>query len=294
VCTGCPACYPVTRGIPRFVEPENYAANFGRQWNEFRRTQLDSHSGVPISRDRFLHYTGFTRAIMEGRTVLDAGCGAGRFAEIALGLGAHVVAIDYSNAIDAARDNLGDDAQIDFVQADIARLPFADGAFSAAFSLGVLQHTPDPAESFASLARKVAVGGKLAVDVYPATWKNAFFAKYWLRPFMKSLPPERTRALVDRWFERLYAASRGLRAIPLLGHYMSYMVPVANYNGVYPLQPSQQREWALLDTYDMWAPAFDQPQTTGTLRRWFERAGFGNVEVFRSGFNVGRGVKAAA
>ena len=37
----------------------------------------------------------------EGKWVLDAGCGMGRFAEIALKIGAQVVALDYSNAVDA-------------------------------------------------------------------------------------------------------------------------------------------------------------------------------------------------
>src|SRR5688572_13217675 len=79
-CRTCAKTYPIKDGIPRFVAAENYAHNFGVQWNMFRRTQLDSHSGHPISRDRFLHYTGWTRADLEGKLVLDAGCGAGRFA----------------------------------------------------------------------------------------------------------------------------------------------------------------------------------------------------------------------
>ena len=41
-----------------------------------------------------------------GTRLLDAGCGAGRFAEVALSLGARVIAVDFSNAIDAARENL--------------------------------------------------------------------------------------------------------------------------------------------------------------------------------------------
>jgi len=43
---------------------------------------------------------------MKGKWVLDAGCGSGRFAEIALATGANVVALDYSSAIDACWNNL--------------------------------------------------------------------------------------------------------------------------------------------------------------------------------------------
>jgi hypothetical protein len=36
--------YPVR--IPRFAPESNYADNFGMQWNRFRQTQLDGHSGL--------------------------------------------------------------------------------------------------------------------------------------------------------------------------------------------------------------------------------------------------------
>lgn len=48
-CERCDAHYPVARGLPRFVGADNYAASFGLQWNLHRKTQLDSHTGLPIS-----------------------------------------------------------------------------------------------------------------------------------------------------------------------------------------------------------------------------------------------------
>ncbi len=94
---------PIIGGIPRFVRQESYAESFGFQWNRFRQTQLDSHSGRDISRDRFLTATGWQPESLAGKTVLDAGCGAGRFAEIALSFGATVFAVDYSRAVEACQ-----------------------------------------------------------------------------------------------------------------------------------------------------------------------------------------------
>ena len=34
--------FPIIAGVPRICDPENYASNFGTQWNSFRETQLDS------------------------------------------------------------------------------------------------------------------------------------------------------------------------------------------------------------------------------------------------------------
>src|SRR6185437_406575 len=85
------ASYPVRDFIPRFVPPSNYADNFGLQWTRFRQTQLDSYSGHAISATRFWRATGWSAAELADRWVLDVGCGAGRFAEVALAAGAHVV-----------------------------------------------------------------------------------------------------------------------------------------------------------------------------------------------------------
>ena len=91
--------YPIRNGIPRFVPQSNYADNFGMQWNHFRQIQLDSHSGLPISSDRFWLATNWTPADLKDQWVLDVGCGAGRFAEVALKAGAKLVALDYSMLI---------------------------------------------------------------------------------------------------------------------------------------------------------------------------------------------------
>ena len=42
----CRKNYPITNGIARFVEPDNYGASFGYQWNLFRKEQLDSREAI--------------------------------------------------------------------------------------------------------------------------------------------------------------------------------------------------------------------------------------------------------
>src|SRR5688572_9064622 len=59
-CQSCRATYRIVRFIPRFVPAENYASSFGFQWNKFRRTQLDSHTGLPLSRERFYFSSGWS------------------------------------------------------------------------------------------------------------------------------------------------------------------------------------------------------------------------------------------
>jgi SAM-dependent methyltransferase len=292
-CTRCESIFPIVNGIPRFVPPENYATNFGFQWNHFRQTQLDSHTGRPISRTRFLEQTGWDAEQLRGKRVLDAGCGAGRFAEVALSLGAEVFAIDYSSAVDAAASNLrlGENPRLHIFQADIYSLPFADESFEYVYSLGVLQHTPDVQRALRALIPFLKPGGKLTVDLYLRNLARWAHPRTWLRPVTVRMPGDRLFQLIQRWAPRLLAVSRAFQRVPLFGRYLSRAVPVANYHGVLPLDDHQLREWAILDTFDWLAPRYDQPQTPATLRHWLADPQLTGAEVFRSHHLTGRAVK---
>lgn len=286
--------YPIEDFIPRFVPASNYADNFGMQWNKFRQTQLDSHSGQPISADRLWKATGWTAPEIAGRWVLDAGCGAGRFAEVALRAGATVVALDYSSAVNACYANLAHFPNLHVVQGDIYALPLEKAFFPYVYSLGVLQHTPDVAKAFAALPPMVAPGGRLCVDFYEKSWKSLLTPKYWLRPITKRVRQDRLFAGLERWMPHLLSLSRALARLPLVGKSARHLVPVVNYEGVLPLSEVQHREWSLLDTFDWLAPAFDNPQTARTVDAWLRRAGMEQIEVLKAGHLVGRGIAGHA
>jgi 2-polyprenyl-3-methyl-5-hydroxy-6-metoxy-1,4-benzoquinol methylase len=281
--------YPIRNGIPRFVPESTYADNFGMQWNQFRHTQLDSHSGHPISADRFWSSTDWTPAQLAGQWVLDAGCGAGRFAEVALKAGANVIAIDLSNAVEACYANLRQYRNLHVVQANLYDLPFAPETFPFIYSLGVLQHTPDVGRAFNALPPLLRPGGRLCVDYYPKTWKSVLLPKYFLRPVTKRIPKPMLFSALQRIVPALLPVNRLLNAIPVAGLPLKRMVPIVDYFGDLPLNDQQHREWALLDTFDMLAPEYDNPQTFRTARRWMERAGMKDIEVLDQGLVVARG-----
>ena len=95
--------FPILHGIPRFVPASNYASSFGYQWNKYAELQLDSKNGTTFSKDRFFSITEWPKADLLGARVLDVGCGAGRVSEVVLRAGAHVVAVDLSQAVEACR-----------------------------------------------------------------------------------------------------------------------------------------------------------------------------------------------
>jgi SAM-dependent methyltransferase len=290
-CAGCSSRFPIIGGIPRFVRTENYAESFGYQWNRFRETQLDSHSGRHISRERFLKATGWKPESLSGKTLLDAGCGAGRFTEIALSLGATVFAVDYSRAVEACQANFPAHPNLHVIQANIYSLPFPEDCFDAVYCLGVLQHTPDPRRAFLALPRHLKPGGRIAVDIYQGGWRKALSAKYWLRPVTVRLPQENLFRVVERSMPVLMGLSRGASRIPVVGRFARRMLPVANYEGKYGLDRRQLQEWAVLDTFDMLSPQYDRPQTPRTLHRWTHEAGLQEIEIGKFGHLVARGRK---
>ena len=101
-CAGCGGTWPVRNSVPRFVpEEEDYAGGFGFQWQRWRLTQIDRLNGTTLTTDRLLTDTGWDRDWIAGRLIFDGGAGAGRFSDALAAMGARVVSLDMSIAIDA-------------------------------------------------------------------------------------------------------------------------------------------------------------------------------------------------
>lgn len=291
-CERCGRTYEVSRHIPRFVPAENYASGFGFQWNLMGQLQYDSHNGSTVSGDRFFDETGWPRD-MQGEKILEVGSGAGRFTEHAISTGALVVSLDYSGAVDANFRFNGHHPNVLIVQGDVYALPFRPGYFDRVCCLGVLQHTPDVAKSFRCLPEVLRPGGSLVVDVYRRLvwWKQLLVTRYWVRPITRRMRPQRLYEVCRRYISFMWPITGWLRKLPF-GASLSWSLLVADYRGVLPLEDDVLKDWALLDTFDMLSPAYDQPQTLETVRGWFEAGDFETSDV-QYGYNgiQARGVK---
>lgn len=284
--------YLISNSIPRFVPDSNYADNFGMQWNLFSVTQLDSHSGHPISSNRFWKSTGWTPNEIKDKWILDVGCGSGRFAEVALKAGANVVALDYSYAVDACFTNLKHYPNLHVVQGNIYEMPFKKESFDYIYSLGVLQHTPEVKKAFDALPPLLKSNGKLCVDYYAKSWKLIFEIRHWLRPVTKRIPQQKLFSILRVMVPILLPISYAISRIPLIGKYLKHLVPVVNFYDEFPyLTSEQQKEWSLLDTFDWLSPKYDNPQTRTTVKIWMDNLDFKNVEVLKLGHLVARGQK---
>lgn len=290
--------FPVTAGIARFVPADSYAAAFGRQWKRYPRTQLDSYTGHPLSRDRLRRCLGTDLwNDLEGKVVLEAGCGAGRFTEVLLERKALVQSIDLSCAVEANAANFPESTQHRIAQADILQLPFAPEQFDVVLCLGVIQHTPNPEHTIAALARQVKPGGYLVIDHYTGNLKDWISywcsSRAWLRLVLKRLPPP----VAMQWVERLVAAFLPLNRWAAASHQRWIMravgriSPVLSYYEVYPeLSDTLQREMAFLDSHDALTDYFKHWRNTVQIKSALQASGC-RVE---SCLLAGNGVEARA
>jgi SAM-dependent methyltransferase len=286
------AAYPVVDGIPRFVAPGNYADDFGAQWNRFPRTQLDSTSGLSISRDRLTRCVGGNLGRLRGQRVLEAGSGAGRFSEVLLGAGAVLDSFDYSSAVRANAANNGASDALTLVQADIRHIPFAAETYDWVICLGVLQHTPSPEESIAALWRMVRPGGHLVIDHYryrlrfalPTPIGDAGSVYRWL---ILRLPPSRREAAVKRvtdfWFPLHWRWRKSLTLQRIIRRFS----PLRFYYPDLPLRDREEHyQWSLLDTHDCTTDVFKHLRKPEQIHATLEALGATDIQVRIGGNGV--------
>jgi SAM-dependent methyltransferase len=278
--------FPVINGVPRFVEEHNYTDNFGFQWNKFQKTQIDRESkNSNFSKERFFTATNWDKEDLSNKDVLEAGSGAGRFTQIVLDhTKANLYSIDYSDAVSANyRNNAHHADRLKLFQASIYGMPFPDNSFDKVFCFGVLQHTPDFRKSVQCLVDKAKPGGEIVVDFYPIKgWYTKISAKYILRPFTKKIPHEKLLAKIEKNANGLIKTYNFFDKIGLamVAH---RFIPMCDINRTLPANLSKEelREWVILDTFDMFSPAYDDPQRISTVKRWMQESG---AEVTFAGF----------
>lgn len=157
-----------------------------RYWDQRAREYGNSHRGYkaicsygsPYLYNKYIDLVqkkGFYRMLktagIQGKAVLDIGCGVGRWCRILAKKGAQVTGADISaEMIKYARENTNE--QVRFVNASVAGIALPEASFDIITSVTVLQHVTDTEEfqkSIRNLVRMVKPHGKLLIlEVAPS------------------------------------------------------------------------------------------------------------------------------
>jgi SAM-dependent methyltransferase len=275
LCKKCNKSFLINDFIPRFVETDRYVDSFSFEWNVFHDVQIDILNNTSESEDTFKYKTRFRKEDVKGKVFLDAGIGAGRFAEVVSRWGGEVIGFDLSFAVEAAYKNIGKRQNVHIVQADIFKPPFKGEAFDHMYSIGVLHHTPDARKAFESLIPFLKKGGAFAVFIY----ERGIYHRYsdlWRKVTVKL--PLRVMYIISAIAIPLYY----IHKIPFLGAALQFAFPTANW---------QKWRWRWLDTFDWYTPKYQWKHTYPEVYRWYKENGFQNMELFDYPVCI-KGVKA--
>lgn len=231
---------PYTRQADRIVEGQGVQVSVFESRNETNRDAATVHSfgaewkkfaTFPAGELDLIGREYFDIVPLEEwreYSVLDAGCGSGRWARFLSQHVAFVEAVDPSDAAFSAAAVHHDLQNVRFTCAGIEELPFADGSFDAVVCLGVLHHLPDPVGGLSNLVRKLRPGGTMVLYVYYALddagrlRRTLFKGVDGVRRFVSALPGPLKRLVSDLLAFAVYlplvtAARAASRVHPGLG-----------------------------------------------------------------------------
>jgi SAM-dependent methyltransferase len=240
--------------------------SFGYEWTAFHMIQPED--------EKFWqrYFADVDLDELRNRIAIDVGCGKARYTRFTANHVKAVIALDGSDAVRSAVNNLRGMPNSLVVKATIESMPVAASSFGLVSCLGVLHHLADPRSGFERVAALVEPGGLLLLYLYSRPAKRGLRAG--------ALAAAR---LFRRWTVRMPHPLLKKISVPIAlllyccfvlpGHYGRRLgvsglarLPLAFYHGR-PLRSL----W--LDTFDRLSAPIEHRYLWRDLESWFTSAG---------------------
>lgn len=221
---------------------------------------------------------------LAGQTILDIGCGMGKYLKVVSEYAKMVVGLDLSDALVRARSLVKDRPNVHLVQGNILQPPLKSGFADFAYSVGVLHHTPDTHAAFLRSASLVKPGGKLAVWLYPKE-KDPNPYSDWLhrvqddllRPITCRMPPRILRMFCAILGRLTFVRDRAAARHQATQSRLAYLI--AKYAGAVAVGRHRDPEIAAFLNFDWYSPQYRSYHLEEEVEQWYREAGFDNVRI---------------
>ncbi|HIL37346.1 MAG TPA: methyltransferase domain-containing protein [Planctomycetes bacterium] len=241
--------------------------SFSLQWEKYQYGDKTwFKSDLDQRRDEFLDAMQLTAEQLDGKLVLDAGCGNGRLTASVTRYGAEVVGMDLSRSVVRAQEmreeHAGENAHhLHFVQGNVMEPPFPPNTFDHEHTSGVLHHTPSTERSLDSFLTLVKPGGRVYVQLYRTREPWVGIPNAIIRAFTSRLP-------LKLLFGICYTLAPLHRLLVLL---------VAKLRGESsPIENPTRREQAV-SLFDNYSPRYQYRYTPSEMQALFEKRDLKNV-----------------
>lgn len=252
---------------------------FGHEWLKFTRL-LGYHDREPFE------IVGLNiKKDFNNKFIFDGGCGYARHCYALMEGGevqnSEALICDISAAVWSAKKNLSHRKDVHIMQADLTNLQVKANYFDFVYSLGVLQHTPDPHYTFMQLSSLTKEGGMIETGVYEIKHPLGHFVERVLRKFTTRLP--------EKW---LWAISY-LAVIPNFFFYKLGFQHIPGLNQFIRVLIRTNPSWkcSQVDTYDWYMAPYQRRYKIGTTEAWFQEAGYENLVRDKLGYGCVLGQK---
>jgi SAM-dependent methyltransferase len=256
------------------VDPKT-VSSFGKEWNAFHGfSELD------------LQYTGdmyfdivTNEMLNDQSTVIDIGCGSGRWIKYLDGRFKKMVGLDPSEAIFAADKLLAKNDKVELVRASTDNIPYPDGHFDFVYSLGVLHHIPDTEKALVDSVKKLRSGGYFLVYLYYRFENRPFYFRvfYWLSNLIRrgiSKMPYRLK----RWSSDFLAVVLYMPFV-LLCRFLRFIKVPEKARFHIPLQAYEKQSFYIIrnDSLDRFGTPLEQRFSRKQIQAMMEKAGLTNI-----------------
>ena len=270
-------------GIYILNKEDSYTKNFGKQWRNYNKVQIDSFNNFKISKN-FLKKIIFSEIeYLKGKNILEIGCGAGRFTEYLAPLSNICVSTDLSSAIyyNVAKNS----KNLFLVKADFLKLN-SKKKFDVVICRGVLQHTPNPLQSILKLYEFIDKKGIVFFDIYSMPKIGFLHPKYFFwRPLIKKFfTYENFEIFLKKNIKILLYIKRKIKYVFFNSNFISdIFIPVWDYKDKLILNEKQLEDWAILDTLDGIYAKYDNPINNKKLLKFLKKNNINLLKINKIG-----------
>ena len=259
-------------------EEDNYTANFGKQWRDYRDIQIDSKNNFNISFKYLKDIFFEDLSAIKDKEILEIGCGAGRFTEHILKYCKLCISIDMSQAIfyNVSRGN----KKLKLIKSNFIKLK-PKKKFDIVLCRGVLQHTPNPEEYLLKLFEFVKDEGFVIFDFYKKPKFYFLNLKYimWRPLFKKFIKYESFESFLKKNITKILYIKRFIKKIFFLDIISDNIIPVWDYKDKIHLNDQDLEKWAILDTLDGIYAKYDYPFSYKKILNILEK---NNIKLIKS------------